>query len=134
MTVRDSKVTLGQLRFKKPIISTVNEPIPTKELLSRLQILTDELSAVHQDQVDIETFASIKKDLANKKLLKHANVGVQAYVCCGISDILRIYAPDAPFTANELADIQGILSTIQEASRYRESIFSTAELLVEEIG
>lgn len=105
MTVRDSKVTLGQLRFKKPIISTVNEPIPTKELLSRLQILTDELSAVHQDQVDIETFASIKKDLANKKLLKHANVGVQAYVCCGISDILRIYAPDAPFTANELSQI-----------------------------
>ena len=43
MTVRDSKVTLGQLRFKKPIISTVNEPIPTKELLSRLQILTDRI-------------------------------------------------------------------------------------------
>ena len=105
MTVRDSKVMLGQLRFKKPIISTVNEPIPTKELLSRLQILTDELSAVHQDQVDIETFGSIKKDLVNKKLLKHANVGVQAYVCCGISDILRIYAPDAPFTGSELSQI-----------------------------
>ena len=37
--------------------------------------------------------------------MKHANVGVQAYVCCGISDILRIYAPDAPFTANELSQI-----------------------------
>ncbi|CUM53820.1 uncharacterized protein AC631_00245 [Debaryomyces fabryi] len=105
MTVSDSKVTLGHLKFKKPIISTVNEPIPTKELLNRLQILTDELSAVHQDQVDIESFSSIKKELANKKLLKHANVGVQAYVCCGISDILRIYAPDAPFTATELSQI-----------------------------
>lgn len=105
MTVRNSKVTGGHLKFKKPIISTVNEPIPTKELLNRLQILTDELSAVHQDQVDIESFSGIKNDLSNKKLLKHANVGVQAYVCCGISDILRIYAPDAPFTATELSQI-----------------------------
>lgn len=105
MTVGSSKEKLSLLKFKKPIISTVNDPIPTKELLNRLQALTDELSSVHQDHVDVELFTSIRKDIANKKLLKHSNVGVQAYVCCGIADILRIYAPDAPFTASELSQI-----------------------------
>lgn len=95
----------SKLVFNKPIISTVAKPIPVRELLTRLQALSDELSAVDQDNVDLDSFKNIATDLANKKLLKHSNLGVQAYTCCCISDILRIYAPDAPFTAPQLSTI-----------------------------
>lgn len=47
----------------------------------------------------------MKSDLVNKKLINHKEPGVQALVSCCISDILRIYAPDAPYTDKELIDI-----------------------------
>lgn len=96
---------MASLQFNKPIVSSVNAPIPTRDLLSRLQALLDELSAIDQDAIDKSNLMAVKDDLANRKLLKHSNVGVQAYVCCCIADILRICAPDAPFTGGELSTI-----------------------------
>lgn len=91
------------LLFNKPLISSPNNSISTKELLSRLQTLSDELSSVDQNNVDVKSFLKLAADLVNKKLLKHPNSAIQAYVCCCLSDILRLYAPDAPFTASELS-------------------------------
>lgn len=96
---------MTRLKFNKPIIASVTSPIVTKELLSRLQTLLDELSSIDQDTIDRKSLATIKDALVNRKLLRHANAGVQAHVCCCISDILRIYAPDAPYTASELSMI-----------------------------
>lgn len=87
------------------IISTVKKPIPTKELLVRLQKLADSLSAVDQNNVSPDSYKQIAHDLGNKKLLNHLNIGIQAYTCCAIADILRIYAPDAPYTPEELSSI-----------------------------
>lgn len=105
MTVKGDNRRTQTFRFDKLIISTVNDPISTKELISRVQTLSNELAAFNQEHVEIPIFNSLRKDLVNKKLLKHANLGVQAYVCCSIADILRLYAPDAPFTAGELSNI-----------------------------
>jgi sister-chromatid-cohesion protein PDS5 len=41
----------------------------------------------------------------NKKLISHKDFGVQSLVACCLSDILRIYAPDAPYTDRQLSDI-----------------------------
>lgn len=43
--------------------------------------------------------------MINKRLLSHKDLGVQSLVACCLSDILRIYAPDAPYTDFQLADI-----------------------------
>lgn len=43
--------------------------------------------------------------MINKKLINHKDPGVQSLVSCCISDILRIYAPDAPYTDGELSII-----------------------------
>lgn len=93
------------LQFNMAIISSVKDPISTKDLLLRLQLLHNELASTNQDDIDIESFAKIEKDLINKKLLRHANVGVQAFTCCCLSDILRIHAPDAPYTEVELVEM-----------------------------
>lgn len=47
----------------------------------------------------------MKDDLINKKLISHKDPGVQSLIACCISDILRIYAPDAPYTDSELSSI-----------------------------
>lgn len=48
---------------------------------------------------------TLKDDLINKKLINHKDAGVQSLIACCISDILRIYAPDAPYTDSELSNI-----------------------------
>ncbi|CUM64062.1 uncharacterized protein PRCAT00001650001 [Priceomyces carsonii] len=90
-------------KFKKSIVATIKEPISTKELLVRLQTLSDELSAVDADSANLSEFTKILGDLVNGKLLGNSNMGVQAFVCCCISDILRINAPNAPYNATDLS-------------------------------
>ncbi|ODQ81888.1 hypothetical protein BABINDRAFT_6525 [Babjeviella inositovora NRRL Y-12698] len=96
---------LQKLKFKQKLLSSAVESISTKELLNRLQKLSTELSTADQDKINIASFDAVKDQLFNKKLLKHTNQGVQAFTCCCCADILRLYAPDAPFTAPQLSDI-----------------------------
>ncbi|ODV64256.1 sister chromatid cohesion factor PDS5 ASCRUDRAFT_28895 [Ascoidea rubescens DSM 1968] len=97
--------SLQKLKFKESIIPTIKDPISAKVLLNRLTNLFNELTSVDQEKVDLSTFDAVKKDLVNQKLLKHNDQGVSVYVASCIADLLRIYAPDAPFTANQLTDI-----------------------------
>lgn len=94
-----------KLKFNKSIISTSESLIPTDELLNRLVSLHEELSTLEQGQVDLRTLDRYQTDLNNKKLLKHKDNGVKAFVACCLCDILRLYAPDAPYTENQLTDI-----------------------------
>ncbi|KAK6454436.1 precocious dissociation of sister chromatids [Scheffersomyces xylosifermentans] len=105
MTRSASRSNKPKLSFKKSIIPSVKESISTKELLVRLQALSDEFSSLDQDNYDVEAVKRYQVDLINKKLLQHANAGVQAYTCCALSDILRITAPNAPFTAQQLSEL-----------------------------
>lgn len=98
-------VTRSASALQTEIISTLSKPIPTKELLARLQKLSDDLSAVDQLNVLPDDYTKVAQDLANKKLLNHQNVGIRAFACCALADILRIFAPDAPFTPAELSRI-----------------------------
>ncbi|VEU22602.1 DEKNAAC103357 [Brettanomyces naardenensis] len=95
----------GRLAFNDPLISTAGDSIPAKTVLSRLEALYNELSSIDQDSVDIDSLNSVKDALVNRKLLRHSNHGVQAFVACCLSDVLRLYAPDAPYTASQLSDI-----------------------------
>lgn len=89
----------------EPIISSLGKPIPTKELLARLLKIADELSAVDQEQAVLDDYRDLAKNLANPKLIKNKNVGIQAFTACAAADILRLYAPEAPFTEEELSEI-----------------------------
>lgn len=58
-----------------------------------------------QEKIDLNSLKTVKQQLSNKKLLKNSNPGVQAFVSACLADVLRVYAPDAPFNAQTLADI-----------------------------
>ncbi|RCK67573.1 Sister chromatid cohesion protein PDS5 [Candida viswanathii] len=102
MVTRNESESSSSIKFDKPIIPTVKAPISNKELINRLVCLHDELSNIDDSSVDLSSYTA---SLVNKKLLSHSSVGVQAYLCCCLSDILRIFAPNAPYSAQQLSDI-----------------------------
>jgi sister-chromatid-cohesion protein PDS5 len=40
--------------------------------------------------------------LVNPSLLQHKDVGVRAWTCCCLVDMLKLFAPDAPYPAKNL--------------------------------
>ncbi|KAF2675466.1 putative sister chromatid cohesion and DNA repair protein [Microthyrium microscopicum] len=89
------------LKFNQPISWPAGRPIAEGELIKRLHAFYDELKEM-DDGVDLETIRPKAKDLVAERLLKHKNKGVQAYTACCLVEILRIFAPDAPYTGKEL--------------------------------
>ncbi|CAG8655996.1 17009_t:CDS:10, partial [Rhizophagus irregularis] len=94
----------ARLQFKQKLVSS-QKPFSTAELLKRLKNLFGEVSVMDQDQVDLDSLKGVTRDLINANLIGHKDWGVRAYVACCISDLLRLYAPDAPYTVHELKDI-----------------------------
>lgn len=94
-----------KLNFNKSIISTADNIIPTNELSNRLNDLHEELSTISQENIDLVSLNKYSQDLINKKLLRHKDDGIKAFVSCCLSDILRLYAPNAPYTDVQLTDI-----------------------------
>lgn len=103
--VKRSARAASRAPLNTTIISTIAKPIATKELIARLQAVADNLSTADQNAINPEDYNSLAGDLANKKLLKHNHKGVLAYACCALADILRLYAPDAPYTPEQLTQI-----------------------------
>ena len=67
--------------------------------------LHEELSTLDDEEVDLMSLKLVTKDLVDKRLLNHPSIGVQAFTCCCLSDILRLHAPNAPYPDEQLAFI-----------------------------
>ncbi|CRG83690.1 Sister chromatid cohesion protein pds5 [Talaromyces islandicus] len=97
---------LQKLRFNEPLSWRVGKSaIPVADLLDRLQVLAKELSSMEQDDIDKDSLRKVSQELASGHLLAHRDKGVRAWVTSCVVDILRLCAPDAPFTGNQLKDI-----------------------------
>jgi hypothetical protein len=105
---------LGSLTFNEPLSWRAGKPIPTGELLRRLTALAEELQDMDQEETDNDSLTNVAKELAGPNLLNHKDKGVRAYTACCLVDVLRICAPDAPFTPTQLkvhqADIGGYVA------------------------
>jgi sister chromatid cohesion protein PDS5 len=83
------------------------QPAQSSQLLAHLdtKTLLDELSSITEaepENIDLTSFATVRKDLIGPSLILHKDKGVKAYVACCIAELLNVYAPDAPYTAGEL--------------------------------
>ena len=76
--------------------------VPNAELLKRLRTLHQELMEMDQETVDTTSLKKIARELIKPALLVHKERGVKAYTACALVDILRLYAPEAPYTGAEL--------------------------------
>lgn len=91
-----------KLQFKEKLVSKGST---TDALLKKLQTLQAELSGLEQEHIDVKSLGSVRKELIQVTILLHKDKGVKAYTACCLADLLRLYAPDAPYTADELRDI-----------------------------
>ncbi|CAI2176405.1 15434_t:CDS:10 [Funneliformis geosporum] len=106
MSTGRSSTRPSRLQFKLNFVSASSQKIiSTPELIKRLTNLFGEVSVMDQEQVDLESLKGATRELINTNLISHKDQGVKAYVACCISDLLRLYAPDAPYNARELKNI-----------------------------
>lgn len=90
------------LRFNEPLSWRAGRPIPTAELHKRLDTLAKELAELDQDWEHKDSLTKVAKELCSANILGHKDKGVKAYAACCMVDILKICAPDAPFTPSQL--------------------------------
>ena len=57
---------------------------------------------MEQDSVDTQSLLAVKKVLVSEHLLFHKDKMTKILVACCLADILRLFAPDAPYNENEL--------------------------------
>jgi sister-chromatid-cohesion protein PDS5 len=99
----EEETGLRSLSFNQPLSWRVGRSaIPIADLLERLQTLGQELRKLEQEEIDKESLNKVSQELASAHLLAHKDRGVRAWATCCIVDVLRLCAPDAPFTRNQL--------------------------------
>ncbi|KAF3915317.1 hypothetical protein AA313_de0203820 [Arthrobotrys entomopaga] len=112
------------LNFKEPISWKAGKPIPVPQLVKRLKALHSELrSLVDEPEVDLPSIDSVAKDLAATALLHHKDESIRAFLACCLADILYLYAPDAPYTANQLREIFDLFVKTLKGLEDSDSVF-----------
>ncbi|XP_046671895.1 sister chromatid cohesion protein PDS5 homolog B isoform X2 [Homalodisca vitripennis] len=75
----------------------VNEELGSDELIRRLKTLAHTLQAMGQDEGMYQQFIPLALHLAEEHFLMHPSKDVQLLIACCIADVLRVYAPEAPY-------------------------------------
>lgn len=100
--VEEEEPHLAVLQFNDALSWRAGRAIPTGDLLKRLETLFRELQELDQGQVDKDSLTKVAKELVGQNLIGHKDKGVRAYTACCLADVLKICAPDAPYTASQL--------------------------------
>ncbi|KAI9886497.1 MAG: Curved DNA-binding protein (42 kDa protein) [Watsoniomyces obsoletus] len=108
---RSNQGALRRLQFDEPLSWRAGKPIAISELLRRLSALSKELREMEQEENDRDSFTHVAKELTGHGLLAHKDKGVRAWTACCLVDILRLCAPDAPYTGAQLRDIFTLIIT-----------------------
>lgn len=93
---------LRRLQFRETLSWRAGKAIPVGELLKRMNSLSKEMNDMEQEEVDRESLRRAANDLVSPNLMAHKDQGVRAWAACCLVDILRLYAPDAPYTGPQL--------------------------------
>lgn len=81
---------------------------PANSLLARGQssdALLQKLRAIQSQlerDVELSQLGDVHSQLCSQQLMLHKDKGVRASTACCLADVLRLSAPNAPFTADEL--------------------------------
>ena len=99
---QEQEVEKVTLQFNETLTWRPGKPISIDVLLKRLDRLSKELGEMEQEAIDPNSLTKVAKEVASHQLLSHKDKGVRAYTACCVVDILRLCAPDAPFTPSQL--------------------------------
>ncbi|KAJ3367536.1 hypothetical protein GGF31_007438 [Allomyces arbusculus] len=93
-----------RLEWSLPLVGR-ERSISTSELVKRLKTLFEKLVDLRQDSTDASSCNHVAKDLVTPSLLNHRDRGVRILVACCLAEILRIYAPEAPYEDDQIKAI-----------------------------
>lgn len=85
---------------------SVSEDLGADELIRRLKTLAHTLQAMGQDEGMYQHYIPLALHLAEEHFLSHQSKDVQLLIACCIADVLRVYAPEAPYKDAE--QVKGI--------------------------
>ena len=91
-----------RIQFQEPLSWRAGKAIPVGDLLRRLQALASELRSLSQEEIDRDSITPRATELASVNLLGHKDKGVRAHTACCLADVLRLCAPDAPYSDHQL--------------------------------
>ena len=57
---------------------------------------------MEQEETARDSLTTVAKELASPNLVGHKDKGVKAWTACCLVDILKLCAPDAPYTGQQL--------------------------------
>ena len=103
---------MRQLQFHGPLNKT---GISAAELHERLREFQKELSETAQGDLDTSQLDAYCQELIKPTFLRHKHKGIQAIVACILADMLRLYAPNAPFSSLEIK-VRACMSLVDEFS------------------
>ncbi|KAJ8941700.1 hypothetical protein NQ318_023296 [Aromia moschata] len=75
----------------------ISDDLNTDELIRRLKTLAHTLQAMGQDDRAYKQYIPLSLHLAEEQFLSHPSRDVQLLIACCIADVLRVYAPEAPY-------------------------------------
>ncbi|PIA19572.1 hypothetical protein COEREDRAFT_12926 [Coemansia reversa NRRL 1564] len=122
-----------ELSFRPKLFAGASQKktVPTSELYKQLKKLSKELNGLQQETVDTQSLDSVTKQLLVPALLKHSEQGVVAYVTCCIADVLRLYAPEAPYNDDEVRMVFSVfIDQLQLLSDANNQFFALREYLL----
>ncbi|POR37911.1 Sister chromatid cohesion protein pds5 [Tolypocladium paradoxum] len=98
----DGAQEMRSLQFDEELSWRPAKPIPSATLVARLERLSKELADFEQQEVQLDSLKGVAASLAHRNLLQHKDRGVKAYTACCLVELLRLFAPEAPFTDDQL--------------------------------
>ncbi|KAJ1740064.1 Sister chromatid cohesion protein pds5 [Coemansia sp. RSA 989] len=121
------------LSFQPKLFANASQKkaVAISELYKQLKKLSKELNGLEQETVDTQSLDAVTRQLLAPSLLRHKESGVVSYVSCCIADILRLYAPEAPYSDDEIKDIFNVfIDQLQLLSDTDNQFFALREYLL----
>ncbi|XP_004922579.1 sister chromatid cohesion protein PDS5 homolog B-B isoform X2 [Bombyx mandarina] len=79
----------------------ITDDLGPDELVRRLKVLAHTLQGLGQDEGMYQQYIPLALHLADEFFLTHSSKDVQLLIACCIADVLRVYAPEAPYKDQE---------------------------------
>lgn len=111
---------MRKLQFKQTLAGRPGKQISVGDLLARMETLLNELRTMDQEDAHHESLRPVAEQLADRSLLQHKDAGVRAWTCCCLVDMLKLFAPEAPYPASKLKVSRPSLSQPQSHHKARQ--------------
>ncbi|KAJ2367314.1 Sister chromatid cohesion protein pds5 [Coemansia sp. Cherry 401B] len=125
------------LSFQPKLFANASQKkaVSISELFKQLKKLSKELNGLEQETVDTQSLDAVTRQLLAPSLLRHKEAGVVAYVSCCIADILRLYAPEAPYSDDEIKEIFNVfIDQLQLLGDADNQFFALREYLLSSLA